>query len=64
MMMTAPSLAAVRETLTGYADRGVFRGIDSGEPIGETMQFTFTWHGGRPLRCLRARTFTRICAIW
>jgi hypothetical protein len=52
--MTMPALAAVRDTLTGYADRGVFRGIDSGAAIGAATQFTFTWHGGRPLRCLLA----------
>lgn len=52
--MTPLALTSVQETLTGYADRGVFRGIDSGAPAGDAMQFTFTWHGERPLRCLLA----------
>jgi hypothetical protein len=52
--MTMPPVAAVREVLTGYADRGVFRGIDEGVAMGEGAQFTFVWHGGKPLRCLLA----------
>ena len=52
--MTMPAFLAVRDTLTGYADRGVFRGIDAGEASSEMVQFTFTWHGARPLRCMLA----------
>jgi hypothetical protein len=47
-------LADVRTILGGYADRGVFRGIDDGAAVGEAVQFTFTWHGGKPIRCVLA----------
>jgi hypothetical protein len=52
--MTMPAHEAVRETLSGYADRGVFRAIDRGEASGDMVQFTFSWHGGRPIRCVLA----------
>lgn len=52
--MTPQPLMDVRTILSGYADRGVFRAIDDGEAIGESVQFTFTWHGPKPVRCVLA----------
>jgi len=49
-----PSVASVRTILTGYADRGVFQGIDNGEPVGDGVEFNFTWHGPRQIRCVLA----------
>ncbi len=48
------ALVAVRNVLTDYADRGVFRSIDGSKEIGKTTQFTFTWHGNRPICCVLA----------
>ncbi|GLS42968.1 hypothetical protein [Methylobacterium brachythecii] len=44
----------VREVLAGYADRGVFRGVNDAALAGETAEFKFTWFGIRPMRCLLA----------
>ncbi|WP_336489287.1 hypothetical protein [Methylobacterium nigriterrae] len=44
----------LRSVLAGYADRGVFRGIDDGKATGDVVEFNFMWHGRRPLRCVLA----------
>ena len=50
--MTSQPATELRAVLTGYADRGVFRGIDDGKIIGDVIEFNFLWHTRRPLRCV------------
>ncbi len=38
--------------MNDYANRGVFGSLDTGKEFGDTAQFTFTWHGNRPVRCV------------
>lgn len=48
--MTYASTAVVDRTLRGYADRGVFRGFGRSATSTEREEFSFVWHGSRPLR--------------
>jgi hypothetical protein len=56
--MTDQALAAVKITLDGYANRGVFRAVDAidvGAAAGAAAQFNLIWNGGRALQCVFAR---------
>ncbi len=52
--MSLAQTADVRGVLAGYADRGVFRGVDDAALAGDTAEFGFTWFGKRPIRCVLA----------
>lgn len=47
--MARKPLDIVRKGLQGYADRGIFRGLDEGKTGNGKQSFTFVWLGDRPL---------------
>jgi hypothetical protein len=52
-MAGRPKIAPARvvtETLKGYAERGVFRGLSNPQRRGKTTAFTMLWHHGRRFR--------------
>ncbi len=57
--MSTKPLDIVRKSLRGYADRGVFRGLNEVKPRDGKQTFTFAWMGDRTLEfALNTKTAT------